>query len=525
MDVNGGLYSRYGKSDQGVDEFSYLENYLFLNFQGSSWNLSSEIAYNKPPEYGERFSGVRTLTLNIIRDRWSLDVGHLTSVFGNGLSFNFFEDNALDFDNRPFGLRLDIELNDQLQIMTLAGTRTKFSSYSPAANRAPDIFNNFDVGGIQLNYFPDDSKWNGSLYTTGSKFRSPVRTESLDTNTLSSTMIHFPEQEAFIFNSGITYTLYQENWEWTIEYGALKKWYDIPLVEQEFDGSYLETTQSISEESGNVVYSQFVGTLPDYSVLTIEYKLYRNGIESQKNKINYNRMASKSMPFHLGPTSLRQHDVGLLANLTHTVDYGDEAGFYVDYRKNLGKSYLFTGIYAEASRTSRDGEKSNSFFPSMKIENFPFQELYLEIEFMETVLQNRSIGAYTEFSLDGITKEKCVTFIPAYFSRVGGAFVFGGSLGFQKALKGGNEYVNNQYILSVDWKRKLSFSLITDITSDPAIEGDSKWVSGEIGYKPSPALTIRATYGTEKGGIRCTGGVCRYISPFDGVRLMLEARI
>jgi len=67
--------------------------------------------------------------------------------------------------------------------------------------------------------------------------------------------------------------------------------------------------------------------------------------------------------------------------------------------------------------------------------------------------------------------------------------------------------------------------LVADQTSDPSFEENARWVSGEISYKPSSALTLRTNYGTEKGGVRCTGGVCRYISPFDGMRLMLEVRL
>ena len=78
----------------------------------------------------------------------------MTAVFGNGLAFNFFEDKSLDFDNRPFGLRIDVELNDQFQLMSLIGTRSEFSSYSGATLKDPDLFANYDVGGIQLNYFP-----------------------------------------------------------------------------------------------------------------------------------------------------------------------------------------------------------------------------------------------------------------------------------------------------------------------------------------------------------------------------------
>jgi len=525
LEYSGSLYSRYGENVQTENEFTYIENFLTLNLQGDTWDIVSEFAYNEPPEYGVRFSGIRTLSLNIIRDSWSMDAGHLNGIFGNGLAFNFFEDKSLDFDNRPFGLRIDFELNEQVQLMTLFGTRDEFTSYSPSANRTPDLFTNFDVGGIQVNYFPDNGSWNGAGYITGSKFRSPVRIESLNIETLSSTLVHFPEQEALVINGGLTYTLFLDDIEWNLEYGVLKKWFDYPLVKQEFDGSMLRTMESTPEQSGNVFYSQLISSFPDNSILSLEYKMYQNGIESIDNKININRLASKSLPFNLGPTSLRQHDIGLLANLTHVVDYGDEIGFNVDYRKNLNESFLFTGIYAQASRTSIDGVKTNEFIPNMAIDYFPFHELYLDLEYSGNLLQNRMVLAYTEFSIDGITKEKYTTFIPTYFSKVFGKFVFSGSIGMQKAFKDKSEYVNQQYILSADWMRKISIALISDITSDPSVIGDAQWISGEIAYKPSPALTFRSSYGTEKGGVRCTGGVCRYISPFDGVRLMMEIRL
>ena len=454
----------------------------------------------------------------------------MTAVFGNGLAFNFFEDKFLDFDNRPFGLRMDVELNEQFQLMSLIGSRSEFSSYSPLANRTPDIFTNFDVAGVQVNYFPDNGDWNSGAYITGTKFMSPVEIVSLDPVTLTPSQKDTLQQNAFILNGGLTYTIYREKWEWTFEYGSLKKWFDIPVFAQNI-GSNIEMVESISDESGNVFYSQLTGTLPDNSSLTFEYKLYQIGEgqiiqnESGSPKTNFNRRAVKAMPFHLGPTLLRQHDIGLLANLTHIVDYGDEVGFNIDYRKNLGEKILLTGIYAQASRTTTHGEAESSYFPSLKLDYYPFQELYLEIDYSGYFLQNRTIAAYTESSTNGIYKEKYITFIPAYFSRIIGPFVLGGSLGIQKAYEGGNEYFNHQYIVSADWKRKISIALITDITSNPKEKGNSPWISGEISYQPSPVLTVRTSYGTEKGGIRCTGGVCRTISAFDGVRITLEARI
>ena len=525
LDFNGSLYSRYGDNVQAENEFIYSENFLSLNIQGDSWDIISEFSYNKPPEYGLKFSGLRTLSLNIIQDSWSFYTGHLTAVFGNGLAFNFFEDKALDFDNRPFGLRVDFDLNEELQITSLYGKRAEFTSYSPSADRTPDIFTNYDIGGVQLNYFPGLEDWNSSGYFTVSKFRSPIKIESLNLENLSSTSLDSYEQEATVIGTGLLFTYFSENWEWNIEYGAINKWYDMPLVKQSFDGTNLKTLESISSQSGTVLYSQWIGSLPDHSTLSIEYKLYQSGIESVENKINLNRLASKSLPYNLGPTSLRQHDVGLLANLTHVVDYGDEVGYYLDYRKNLGESFLFTGIFSQTSRTSIDGLKNNQILPKMDLVYYPFQELYIELEYSGMTFQNRTIAAFTDFSLDGLSKERYFTFIPAYFSKKIQTYVFSGLLGGQGVSKNGLVYNNQQIIFSVDWKRMLSFSLVTDKTSDPSYDENATWVSGELSYKPSSLLTFRTSYGTEKGGVRCTGGVCRYISPFDGLRFTLEVRL
>ena len=525
LEYSGSIYSRYGENLQPENEFTYTENFISLNIQGDSWDITSEFAYNKPPEYGLKFSGIRTLSFNLIQESWSLYSGHLTAVFGNGLAFNFFEDKSLDFDNRPFGLRVDFDLSEEIQITSLYGRRNEFTSYSPSADRTPDILTSYDAGGAQLSYFPEDQDWNSSGYFTLSKFRSPVRMESLNLETLSSTIVDTNEQEATIIGSGITFTYFSDNWEWNIEYGALKKWFDLPLVKQEFDGTVLKTVESTSNQTGTVLYSQWIGSLPDYSTLTIEYKLYQNGIESSDDKINFNRLASKSFPFNLGPTSLPQHVVGLLANLTHVVDYGDEVGFNIDYRKNLGESFLLTGIYSQASRTSISEQKNTQFMPKMDIEYFPFQEWYIELEYSGITFQNRAFAAFTDYSTDGISKEQYISFIPFYFSQQMGSYVFSGLFGTQNVSKSGKNYKNQQVILSVDWKQKLSFSLVADQTSDPSFEENARWVSGEISYKPSSALTLRTNYGTEKGGVRCTGGVCRYISPFDGMRLMLEVRL
>jgi hypothetical protein len=45
------------------------------------------------------------------------------------------------------------------------------------------------------------------------------------------------------------------------------------------------------------------------------------------------------------------------------------------------------------------------------------------------------------------------------------------------------------------------------------------WGTAELTYKFSSAHTITAGYGSERGGIKCSSGICRYVNPFNGFRL------
>ena len=95
----------------------------------------------------------------------------------------------------------------------------------------------------------------------------------------------------------------------------------------------------------------------------------------------------------------------------------------------------------------------------------------------------------------------------------------------QLSHRGEEQYKSHQYISSVDFGSKLSIAGILDLSDDPELVGDGQWISGEITLKPKSSMWIRASSGAEKGGVRCTSGVCRVISPFEGFRLAMEVRI
>ena len=93
----------------------------------------------------------------------------------------------------------------------------------------------------------------------------------------------------------------------------------------------------------------------------------------------------------------------------------------------------------------------------------------------------------------------------------------------------GHDFQSGHFIASADYNHNYSAAIIWDTSNDPSLmtndEEIQHWVSGEISVKPMDGLWLRASYGKEKGGVRCTGGVCRVLNPFEGFRMALEWRL
>lgn len=56
-------------------------------------------------------------------------------------------------------------------------------------------------------------------------------------------------------------------------------------------------------------------------------------------------------------------------------------------------------------------------------------------------------------------------------------------------------------------------------------EGRDYWITGEVTFHLGPNHDLSVFYGNERGGLVCSGGICREEPPFDGLRVTLESRI
>ena len=53
---------------------------------------------------------------------------------------------------------------------------------------------------------------------------------------------------------------------------------------------------------------------------------------------------------------------------------------------------------------------------------------------------------------------------------------------------------------------------------------DKKWLSLELAYNITPTHRLSLMYGSQRGGLVCSNGICRIIPPFnDGFRINLTS--
>ena len=551
---NLGLTTWLGRGDQNGQTYDYTENYLSLNADRGALSGRMELEYSDPPEFGYSLQGLRRIWLQYYGEHLVLEAGDIGAVFGRGLALNLYEDQAIDFDNIPRGIRLNLTLGDALQIDALAGVKEDYRFYSPSSpQREPDGENDFKLAGVQVTGSGSNGMFSSSPYLVASELASDFRWTTLDPSSVSL-VTQTVSQTMRSLQAGWAQAIYGGNWDLFVDATLLEKGLDYPSVdteqEQLDDGAYLRILDSRDRISGNGLYAQF-NWFPEWFTAMVEYHRYAFGREGSADKGNPYLQATKPLPWQLGPTTIRQHDISLLANVTHPIDYGDDVGLTLELKRYFGFAWALTLNGSFTSQLDRLGQSDGEglYLPSSQVDHNPWQEVYAELEYTSNSLTNRSFLARTGsvISFEEYAEVKThVTIVPAYLNwhptdQVSLSTVFewqqssfrvehyptdGGVLNPDP----GYDYFSSHLILSADLLHRYSASFIWDASDDPGLStddgaGTQNWLSYEISVKPRDDLWLRASYGDEKGGVRCTGGVCRVLQPFSGFRMSLEWRL
>ncbi len=499
----------------------YFENLTDarLNVNGVIFGVRYEVS--DPIEYGLNFVGIRKRYIEYNHEVGiSLRAGDYWETISRGLSLNVFEDRPLGYDtgidgvrvtyNKTFGKKNPFKVKGQI-----LGGDIEYSDYLD-----PDRIEKYKVRGAYAEISPVKPVTLGLnyIYSIG---------ELPELNELTKVTSDVPE---------INLSYNTQDFEFYISYAhkssiiTPNSIYTNPLTGLG-DGIY----SSLSYSFGNVG-------------LTLDYKNYRFDITLPDNRSN--TRPTRMLPYQNPPTAIKEHTSVLISRNPHVVDFNDEVGGQIDiaYVPNEKLAFNFNGSiasrhyqYTDTDTTANISyqrvERSGSFLPDLDDPFSPFWEFYLEGEYYASekiytklAFARQSSTLYNQ--LNPLSSEKLFTStIPVEFKYsldedytikfIGETQWVHNSI----RLSEDKNYTNQYLALSLQRSPNVTLTFSSEFTSDDEEpSGKNSWFLGEATYQINQSNTVGVSYGTERGGLKCTNGICRYVNPFSGFRLSVATQ-
>jgi hypothetical protein len=277
--------------------------------------------------------------------------------------------------------------------------------------------------------------------------------------------------------------------------------------------------------------------------ISVDYKNYRFNLTTPDQRSATDPF--KPLPFQNAPSCIKVYSTTLLSRFPHNVDFGDEVGFQADIFYSPSDKLT---INANASLTSRHYDytdadtttltryeriERSAFLPSTDNAFSPYWELFLEAEYYASKNLKTKLGVARKTNVlysivDPSSSDIVRTFtVPVEIQySVTKTWAVKINAEFQRAfnsLRAGEKHFNNQYTtFALSHSPDLIFAASLEFTDDEEdVSGKKVWAKGELTYKFTSSNTITLSYGSERGGLQCSSGICRYVNPFRGFRLSI----
>ena len=506
-------FMRYGNGDQVIGGETrgkeYIEEQANVRLFWDDFTVGFEYLYDDPPEFGPRFNGIRKRYVEFSRQGLELRAGDFYTLYGKGLAMNLFENRGINYDTRLDGLRGSYS-SDLVHAIFAAGKMR----YNDLLN--PERIETYSIKSGHLEIKPlDFFRIGGSIVGVEGELPSAF---GLD-------RVHADIPEVMASLRGYGFDLFvQQAWK---------------------RASFLRPTSGGQFTSGESEGDALYGSLSysaDFGLgATFEYKDYSFD-DVRENERDANR-PSRMLPMQNPPIVHKEHYFTLLSRTPHIVDFNDEVGFQLDVFYALAPEITLNVNGAMASRHNgyleRNGflvtyERENSILPTLDEKFSPFWELYTEVEwyfdgqsYVRAAFNRRYDAPYEA----GLAHEQSSTTIPVRIEyMLDEEYSLGASFEQQffhdsysrETPEYFNEYVSLTIARAAHWSATVRMEYTTD-NADPS--GKDFWRTIEFAYRVGTDHIATISYGTERGGLVCTSGICREILPFDGVRLSLLSQL
>ena len=567
---NGNSQLRYGESENG---YIYSESLINTNLRFGNFTTWMQFEFSDPPELGRSFSGLRKIRLEYQRGPIEMILGDIYSIWGRGLLLNQFDNQGIDIDNGLTGLNLQFS-NDRYNFNLLYG-KADIWKLDTGEDRIPSYESNHNVLASELELFVKNftigtsflhseelhpiKYYNESFILTGDtlklihklkNFRVEYPGDWFDIygEYVDKKVSHDYDGVDSLANSGYGFfgnvNLYFEDWSFSFDY---KRY------------NFLQLSPNPSGDLG--VFSINYGGVIDFQVPPISMREHSSTLLGRiTHQVDFND--------ELG---YQVEGIGPIKDwFTLLLNYSQSSRNYLwnGYRNHWStkaktslfpftdpSANTFQEVYSEIEGYGFDGNLHYQIgagftkdIPNLAINYQTDSTHRLEYEFIKgiTFPMNFDLvlsdGWSIEIKLEyqQLTKGKWV-----YFEQNG--YVEADSL-LPNAFQDSKEKQFNSFInIGIGKSPKWSLSLIIDAASVEEVgietgsieenminpleelmshimEIDKKWLSLELAYNITPTHRLSLMYGSQRGGLVCSNGICRIIPPFnDGFRINLTS--
>ncbi len=530
VEYSNNLNIRYGEGDNNYTyEEIYFNTGIILNRPDDRFEALFSLELSDPPEIGLKEEGIREFLLGYYNKNLSIELGDFYQTWGRGLILNQTDYQHLDFNTSATGLSVGYE-KDYISLNVIAGETNPRKSTTFLGDYDPRV----------PNYILKQT-----LY--GSDF-SIESSES----TMGLSILFTEEEEAPISSviGGIRFEKPYDNGDFFLSFISKRSKFDIVDSGSETD-------------KGNGLYFSNTNYIKDWA-LTSNYRRYRIDVKDPSMRDNILSNYGQALDVQRSPTGYYQHSFKLLSRNSKQVNLNDEIGLEleligpIDENRTLLLNYTKSsstkgwhnefGYWEPEPLTTTNGN-SNSLFPSSDKDSYPFDEIFIELNgyneahtlfyrvgfdyFSDTfaVLANSNTSESFEVN-------KAITFPFMVNVILNDLWSIEVQLELQRAKKGFELTVNDETsfvsLLSDKYQENIflgftvnhtpwSLTFATESTnSDESLSNfdSNTWNSVALTYRIKSDNILEVFYGSIRGGLDCTNGVCRYIQPFEnGLRI------
>jgi hypothetical protein len=504
---------RYGKGKENVvagltTTKEYFEELGDVRLFVNDFIFGIRYEYDDPIEFGTGTKGISRRFVEFNKDNFLVRAGNFYELFEKGLSLNAFENRGLGFNTQLDGVKLNYKKN---------WNNIKFDGTILGGGL---VYDDYLITGRQEKY----------SVRAGNFSFSPLKLFSLGGSYL------FTKGE--IPTTGVVANMTAEIFEGNFAFNW--KWFN--LVASYANKKTIETFPKYDAPRGDGGYGSLSFTKGTLGV-TVDYKNYRFNLTTPNERSSTS--PTKALPFQNPPTCIKEHSTTLLSRYPHIVDFNDEVGFQVDAfyspKENLtfnvnaslsSRHYDYVDVDTTVFIRYQRVDRSNSFLPSIDKAFSPYWELYLEAEYYYKKNMKVKIGAGRQYSViynvispegsDIVTNTTIPVELKYDFAKVYSVKLQAEQQWVYNSLneEGNRGFYNELLSLTVSRSPSLILNGTVEFSTDKKDPSGKKvWGTGEITYKMSSANSVTFSYGSERGGLKCSSGICRYVNPFNGFRL------